>query len=99
MIKATIRNRRIELVAPDDLPDGTDVLIELTPIDRDKIGIDESEWRDDPAALTDWESWIQTFSPVDFTAEEAVRIAEFDEEMGRFNREAVRRQMDEWTER
>ncbi len=80
-IEATIRNRRIELAAPADLPDGTDVLVELTPIDGAKVGIDESEWRDDPASLADWKTWIQTFEAVEFTPAESERMAEFDERM------------------
>jgi hypothetical protein len=64
-IKTTVRNRRIELVAPDELPDGTEVLVELTAVAQQRIGIDESEWRDDPAALADWEAWIKAIEPID----------------------------------
>jgi len=31
-IKTTVRNRRIDLPAPSELPDGTEVLIEVTPV-------------------------------------------------------------------
>jgi len=31
-IKTTVRNRRIELAAPSELPDGTEVLIDVTPV-------------------------------------------------------------------
>jgi hypothetical protein len=54
--KATIRQGRLELDAPTDWPDGTEVLIEPTMAPSEKIGIDESEWRDDPASLADWEA-------------------------------------------
>jgi hypothetical protein len=94
-VKATIRNRRIELNAPEELPDGTELLVELTPISAEKIGIDESEWRDDPAALADWEAWIRTIEPLELTPEEEAKAARFDEEMKRFNVEAVRKQMSE----
>jgi hypothetical protein len=93
-IKTTIQNRRIELPAPDDLPDGTAVLVELTPINPTKVGIDESEWRDDPASLADWEAWIKTIEPLEYSPEEAARMAEFDEAVRRYNIEAVRRQME-----
>jgi len=66
-VRATVRNRRIELDAPDDLPDGTDVLVDLTPVRIGKIGLDESEWRDDAAALADWTAWLETIEPIDFT--------------------------------
>ena len=54
-LRATVHGRRIEVMAPDELPDGTEVLVEVTPLSRRKIGIRESEWRDDPEALADWD--------------------------------------------
>jgi hypothetical protein len=50
-IKAIIKDGRLELQAPPEWPDGTEVLIEPTQTPSEKIGIDESEWRDDPASL------------------------------------------------
>jgi hypothetical protein len=94
-IKATIRNRRVELTAPDEWPDGTEVLIELTPIGSDKVGLDESEWRDDPASLADWEAWLKTIEPLEFTPAETARLAAFDEQARHYNLEAVCRQMAE----
>ena len=63
-IKTTIRDRRIEVAAPNEMPDGTDVLVDVTPIPVEKIGIDEPEWRDDPEALADWEAWLKTIEPI-----------------------------------
>ena len=31
-VKATVRGGRIEVMAPDELPDGTEVLVEVTPL-------------------------------------------------------------------
>ena len=53
-LKATVHGRRIEVMAPDELPDGTEVLVEVTPVSRGKIGIRESEWTEDLEALADW---------------------------------------------
>ncbi len=92
-IKATVRNRRIELKAPDELLDGTEVLVDVTPLTLDKIGIHESEWRDDPTALADWEAWLKTIEPLELTPEEQAVHSRFEEEFRRFNLEAVRRQM------
>ena len=94
-IKATVQQGRIELEVPPDWSDGTEVLIEPTTAPSGKIGIDESEWRDDPDSLADWEAWIQTIEPLEFTPEEARKIAEFDEQMRQYNLEAVRRQMEQ----
>lgn len=86
-IHAIVRDRRIEIAAPPDLPDGTNVTVEITPADE-KTGLDESEWSDDPEALADWAAWLDTIEPVEF-----VRDGAFEEEFRRFNIEAVRRQM------
>jgi hypothetical protein len=92
-IKATVRNRRIELNAPDDLPDGTEVLVDVVPLAPGKIGIDESEWRDDAAALADWDAWLKAIEPIQLTPDEQATNARFEEEFRRFNIEAVRKQM------
>jgi hypothetical protein len=92
-VKTTVRNRRIELNAPDDLPDGTEVLVGVTPLVAGKIGIDESEWRDDAEALADWESWLKSIERIELTPDEQAANARFDEEFRRFNVEAVRKQM------
>ncbi len=52
-IKATVMRGRLDLKVPLDWPDGTEVLIEPTMARLEKIGIDESEWRDDPESLAD----------------------------------------------
>ena len=92
-IKAVVRNGRIDLPAPAGLPDGTELLVQMTPLPPGKVGLDESEWRDDPAALADWDAWVRDFEPVELTAGEEADLARFRAEMRRFNTEAVRRQM------
>jgi hypothetical protein len=86
-IRTVVHDRLIEVPAPDDLADGTEVLVQLVPV-REKIGLEESEWRDDPAALAEWAAWLDTIEPVEFAA-----YGPFEEEFQRFNVEAVRRQM------
>lgn len=73
-IRATVRNGRIELDAPDDLLDGTDVLVDLTPLGAGKIGLVESEWRDDAAALADWTAWLETIEPVQFADDDSLTV-------------------------
>lgn len=89
-IKTTVHGRRIELTVPEEIPDGTEVLVDLTPLTADKIGLDECEWRDDAEALADWTAWLGTIEPVTFAEE-----GPFEEEFRRFNVEAVRKQMAE----
>ncbi len=95
VLKTTVLNRRIELEAPAELPDGTEVLVEVIPCNDEKIGIEESEWRDDPPALTDWDAWIKTIEPLEFTAVEKAAMDCFDQEFRQFNLEAVRKQFAE----
>jgi hypothetical protein len=86
-IRTVIRDRRIDFPAPSDLPDGTEVRVDLSII-TGKIGLDESEWRDDPEAIKDWAAWLETIEPIAF-----VKDGAFEEEFRRFNIEAVRKQM------
>jgi hypothetical protein len=98
-IKGIIKDGRLELEIQPDWPDGTHVLIEPAPAQSEKIGLDESEWCDDAAALADWEAWIKTIEPFEFTPEEVVRISDFEDQMRRCNLEAVRRQMQDGADR
>ena len=86
------------MATPADWPEGCPVLIEPVSAAAEKIGLDEAEWRDDPESLADWEAWLQTLEPLQFTPEEETEIARFREEMRRFNIEAVRREMEEGVE-
>ena len=86
--RTTIRNRRIELDAPAELPDGTEVRVDVTPIPEGKIGLGESEWRDDPAALADWAAWLDTIESIQFATDD-----QFDDRFRKHNVEAVRKQM------
>jgi hypothetical protein len=94
-IKGTVQNGRIDLNVPSDWPEGCAVLIEPVSLNGEKIGLAESEWRDDPASLADWDAWLKTIEPLEFTPEEIAAFARFDEEMRRYNLDAVRRQMKE----
>jgi hypothetical protein len=93
--EATVQQGRIQLNVPGEFPEGARVRVNVELIAPEKLGIDESEWRDDPAALADWEAWIQTIEPLDLTPDEQAALVRFQEEMRRFNIEAVRKQMEE----
>ncbi len=94
-VRSIVRGGRVELMAPPDWPEGTEVLIEPAAAAAERIGIDEAEWRDDPSSLADWEAWIGSIEPLEYTPEESARMADFDAQMRRYNVEAVRRQMEE----
>jgi hypothetical protein len=97
-IRATVSSGRPELDAPPDWPEGTEVLIEPMRGRGEKIGIDESEWSDESGSFADWEAWIKTIEPLEFTPEESKGVAEFDDRMRRYNLDAVRREMQQETQ-
>ncbi len=84
---AIIQNRRIEIPAPQDLADGTEVRVNVS-LPAIQMGIPESEWRNEPEALIEWSAWLKTIEPIDFPAANA-----FDEEFQQANIEAVGKQM------
>ena len=92
VVEATVHNRRIEIAAPDELRDGTKVLVDVTAVPAN-IGLDESEWRYDPQALADWDAWLKTIESIEWGTSN-----QFDQEFRRFNIEAVRKQMQEETD-
>jgi hypothetical protein len=92
-IKATWKNGQIVPDVPVNWPEDCRLIVEPLP-EGERVGIDESEWRDDPENLADWEAWIKTIRPLELTPEEDAAFARFDEEMRRYNVEAVRRQME-----
>ena len=51
--------------------------VEPLPVAAARIGLDESEWLDDAASRADWDAWIQTIEPLEFTSEEEASFARF----------------------
>ncbi|HEV3257712.1 MAG TPA: hypothetical protein VG013_12580 [Gemmataceae bacterium] len=94
-ITGTVQDGQIVPDARVDWPNGTPVEIAPCQGGARPFGIGESAWRDDPESLADWEAWLKTLEPLEFTPEEAAEAARFQAEMRRFNLEAVRRQMEE----
>lgn len=86
-MQTTVHDRKVVVTVPDDVPDGTRVELRFVPVDH-QIGMDESEWRNDAAAIQDWNDWLGTIEPIDFAEPD-----EFDRKFAEFNVEAVRRQM------
>ena len=92
-ITGTFQGGEIVPDTPVDWPDGTRVEIKVATKSM-KIGIDESEWRDDAESLADWDAWIKTIEPLEFTPEEEIEMKAFASKMRQFDIEAVRLQME-----
>ncbi len=86
-VRAIWKNGDIVPVGPVDWPEGCEVSIEPVSKDYDRIGVDEADWRDDPESRADWNTWILTLEPLEFTYEEERRLAEFEAEMRSFQRQ------------
>ena len=92
-VKATWTNGRILPGEPVDWPEGSELVVE--PVGTgEKVGLDEAEWRDDPAAVADWDAWLRTVEPRVLTDDERAAFDTYEAEMRRHNLEAVRRQME-----
>jgi hypothetical protein len=92
-IKATWTRGRIVPAEPVDWPEGSELLVEPLAVARDKIGLEEGEWRDDAGSQADWDAWLSTVEPLVLSAEERVALARYRDEFRKYNLEAVRRQM------
>lgn len=92
-IKATWKHGQLIPCEAVDWPEGCDVLVEPILSPPLRIGMDESEWGDDPQSIADWIAWSASLEPLELTPEEEAAMARFDAEQSRFNIEAVRRQM------
>src|SRR5438046_286299 len=92
-IKATWTNGQILPLEPVDWPEGSHLLVEpLEP--SEKIGLDESEWRDDPESIAKWVAWVDTIEPLILSEAERAEMERYRAEHRRYNIEAVRRQME-----
>jgi hypothetical protein len=68
-IKAVVRNGRIEVDEPIDLPDGTELTIPL-PTAPAALGIPDDAWSDTPEAIEAWIRWYDALEPLDLTPSE-----------------------------
>lgn len=66
VIKARIRNGRIETDVPVSLPEGTELLV----FRADDATEAEKEWDNSPEGIRDWLTWYDSLQPLLLTAEE-----------------------------
>lgn len=72
-IRTIVHDRRIDVPAPEELPDGTEVVLELRPV-TDKTGLTESEWDDSPDGVDEWLKWLDSLEPFILTDREVAEI-------------------------
>jgi len=92
-IKATWTNGRILPSEPVDWPEGSELLVEPV-LASDKIGLDESEWRDDPESIAVWIAAVEKIQPMIWAEGEREEYERYRQQVRQFNIEAVRKQME-----
>ena len=93
-IKAIWRNGKIVPEEPVDWPEGSELLVEPVPC-SEKIGMDESEWRDDPESIAAWIAAVEKLEPMIWADGEREEYERYREKCRQFNIDAVRKQMNE----
>jgi len=98
-VQATVQNRRIEVPAPDDWPDGTKVTVDVTPMPAgnrrdDRDFMTEDEQSDDPAAISRWIVELEALPGLTMTPEEEAEMLAWRQKEKEFNLEAARREME-----
>ena len=68
-IKAVVRNGRIEVEVPIDLPDGTELTIP-TPNPASAARLRDEDCPETPEAIEEWIRWYDALEPLTFTPEE-----------------------------
>jgi hypothetical protein len=68
-IKAVVRNGRIEVHDPIDLPDGTELSIPI-PGPGQPHHVQREEVPDAPDVIEEWIRWYDALEPLEFTPEE-----------------------------
>ena len=81
IIRTVVHHRRIEIPAPDDMADGTEVVVELSPA-TEEIGIDESDWDDSPEGIEAWIKAVNALEPFILT-DPRHRISRFQQQLFR----------------
>ncbi len=72
-IEAVVRNGRIEVDKPIDLPDGTKLTIPLPGL-CESLGIPDEKGSDTPDAIENWVQLYNSLEPLEFTPEERAAL-------------------------
>ena len=98
MVEATVQNRRIEVPATPDWPDGTKVMVDVMPMPAvnrldDVDFMTEVEQSDDPDAINRWIAELETLPGITMTPEEEAAMLAWRKKEQEFNLEAARREI------
>ncbi len=65
-LRTVVQHRRIEVAAPDDVPDGTVVEVRVVT-SPDAMGLTESQWDDSRSGTAQWFEWLDSLQPLVLT--------------------------------
>ena len=68
-IKTVVRNGRIEVSTPTDLPDGTVVSLSIAAAVEPEA-ISDDDWDNSPEGIADWLKWYDALEPLLMTPQE-----------------------------
>lgn len=71
--RTIVHNHGIEIPVTEDLPDGTEVMVQLVPV-HEPMGWQESDWDDTPEGIADWLNWLDSLEPLVFTDQERTAL-------------------------
>lgn len=72
-LRTVVQHRRIDVAAPDEIPDGTEVEVRVVPADESN-GLTESQWDDSPAGTSAWIKWLNSLQPLTLTEQESQQL-------------------------
>jgi hypothetical protein len=95
-IKATWTNGQILPSEPVDWPEGSELIVE--PVGKsDKLGLDESDWHDDPESIAAWIAAVEKLQPMVWAEGEREEYERYRKQVRQFNLEASVK-VENWTD-
>lgn len=85
-IYGTVTNGRIDVPAPAEWAEGTNVRIEAA--DESVVGMREEDWPTTPEAIEAWCAWLDGLEPLILTPDDEARIRAAREEQRAFDHAA-----------
>lgn len=73
-LRTIVQHRRIDIAAPEEIPDGTEVEVRVVTMD-DSNGLSESQWDDSPSGTSAWMKWLDSLQPLTLTEQESQQLA------------------------
>lgn len=98
-IKAIWTNGQIVPAEPVSWPEGSELVVEPLAPNGETVGLTEEEWHDDPESIEAWVAAVEQIEPLIWADDERAELERYRATQRQFNIDAVRRQMDELSDR